>query len=60
MLCWRVVFRYLATDDELLVSEMITLARNQFADLNMENYPPTDATDLAMACKAFVKAPGQS
>lgn len=52
---------YLANGNDqnaTLLSEILMIASTTFAGLNMENYPPTDATGLAKACKVFVETPG--
>ena len=41
-------------DTQLLVDEVSMVASYTFANLNMGNYPPTQATGLARACAAIV------
>mmetsp|Transcript_19725 Transcript_19725/g.46113 ORF Transcript_19725/g.46113 Transcript_19725/m.46113 type:complete len:508 (-) Transcript_19725:210-1733(-) len=45
---------YLVGHDDLFMSELVMAVRVQFANLNMANYPPTNATGLAVACSNFV------
>jgi pimeloyl-ACP methyl ester carboxylesterase len=45
-----------AKDPERLADDLFFLAEQTFANLNMANYPPTNATGLHRVCESFVAA----
>lgn len=45
------------TDLATLQQEVNMVVMYSFAGLNMENYPPTNASGMAVACRDFVSSP---
>lgn len=56
-LCASDIPAYIRDDAALLHTEVNMVAMYTFADLNMGNYPPTNATALSRACGALVATP---
>ena len=47
---------YILNDPSLFASELIQIVAVQFANLNMENYPPSNSSGLYAACAAVAAA----
>jgi Serine carboxypeptidase S28 len=51
-ICNGTVPAYIQTPD-VFAEELFMIVASHFADYNMENYPPSDDTDLIRACRIF-------